>query len=91
MESLEVTVTDIEWIRIRISKYNTSFFFQVYSKTLCRRCFRLLDELDGIEQRSVVLKTTIEELYNRSLLRRMKGPRVNEEETIGKDGCLQCH
>ncbi|XP_069986664.1 uncharacterized protein [Penaeus vannamei] len=56
---------------------------QVYSKTLCRRCFRLLDELDGIEQRSVVLKTTIEELYNRSLLRRMKGPRVNEEETIG--------
>ncbi|XP_037788094.1 zinc finger protein 320-like isoform X4 [Penaeus monodon] len=56
---------------------------QVYSKTLCRRCFRLLDELDGIEQRSVVLKTTIEELYNRSLLRRMKGPRVNDEETIG--------
>ncbi|XP_047483100.1 GDNF-inducible zinc finger protein 1-like isoform X3 [Penaeus chinensis] len=56
---------------------------QVYSKTLCRRCFRLLDELDGIEQRSVVLKTTIEELYSRSLLRRMKGPRVSDEETIG--------
>ncbi|XP_042860555.1 piggyBac transposable element-derived protein 4-like isoform X3 [Penaeus japonicus] len=56
---------------------------QVYSKTLCRRCFRLLDELDGVEQRSLVLKSTIEGLYNRSFLRRMKGPGTNEEEAIG--------
>nr|XP_053630426.1 PR domain zinc finger protein 15-like [Cherax quadricarinatus] len=52
---------------------------QVYSKTLCRRCFRLLDELDEIQQRSDNIKTTIAGWYNRSFLRRLKLPDGTEE------------
>ncbi|KAK7076801.1 hypothetical protein SK128_008115, partial [Halocaridina rubra] len=57
---------------------------QVHSRALCRRCFRLVDELDEVQQRSIVIKSTIEGWYNRSLLKRLKIP-TTADIHIGKE------
>ncbi|KAK4313721.1 hypothetical protein Pmani_014944 [Petrolisthes manimaculis] len=47
---------------------------EVYSKTLCVRCMKLVDELDDLQCRSDAIKSALFGRYNRSFIKRLKLP-----------------
>ena len=58
---------------------------KAYSRFLCLRCFKLLDELDEAQHRTTVLKSDIESLYNHTLEKRNI---TTEEKEIINEGRL---